>query len=318
MACGGCPSTRVGTTAALTYKPLPSQLNASAKKAKNLYYRFLSKSNRRQIAEVRLTGQEIHAPFRIEARIGDFSKKRVRWADAAERFFVTDPGFQSSTHLLRLTFGETGDTTEATVTVIPEINGDRLPDLPLTIPDTRLVDIAMEHTGTEFIYFAKSVGSAEYIEIGRTATSYTGPFEMTFDAFGLPKKAEAGVDDVIVVHRTAPTDLDTAQKRAAFAGTQAFDDLLVAVKAVDGLSSDAAAAKTALADAVAHLDDAATELDAVDGDTKKAAKSLSIARKKASAALKKLNKGKAPSSTVGLLKSAIPKLGLAIALIRDA
>ena len=41
-------------------------------------------------------------------------------------------------------------------------------------------------------------------------------------------------------------------------------------------------------------------------------------RKKANAALKKLNKGKAPSSTVNLLKTALRKLALAIALIRDA
>ena len=141
---------------------------------------------------------------------------------------------------------------------------------------------------------------------------------MTFDSFGLPKKAEAGIDDIIVVNRTAPPDLDTAKKRAAYAGTQAFDDLLVAVKGVDRVGNGADAAKTALADAVAHLDDATTELSAVDGNTKKAKKSLATASKKMSAALKKLNKGKAPSSTVKLLKTALQKLGLAIALIRDA
>ncbi len=115
-----------------------------------------------------------------------------------------------------------------------------------------------------------------------------------------------------------PPDLDTAQKRAAFAGTQAFDDLLVAVKAVDGLANDAESAQTALAAGVAHLDDATTELGAAGGNTKKAAKALATASKKMSAALKKLSKGKAPTSTVKLLKTALQKLGLVIALIRDA
>ena len=316
----GCIASGKGTDAAMVVKSLPFQYLRPAKKSKqvkNLYYRLASKTNGQQFAEIRLLGQELHAPFRVEARIGDFSKKQVRWTDANERFFITDPNFQRSTHLVRLTFGENGDSTDATVTVSPEIDGESPPDLPLTIQDTRIIDIAMEHTGTEVIYFAKSFDSAQYTEIGRTATTYTGPFVMTFDAFGLPKKAEAGIDDILVTQRTAPPDLDTAKKRAAYATTQAFDDLLVAVKAVDGLADDAATAVAALANASAHLDDAATELIFVDGDTKKAAKSLGIAGKKLRSAVKKLDANKAPSSTVKLLKVALQKIALALFQINE-
>ena len=318
VALPACGSTELGSFAELFFSLARSATSPSGKKApKNLYFAIRSKTNGRQIAELRVPGQELHAPFRIEARIGDFSKKQTPWNEANERLFVTDPNFRTSSHLLRMTFDETGGTTAATVTVSAEVDQQMLPDLQLVLPDTRLVDIALEHTGTELIFFAKRADAAVHTEIGRVGTTYIGPFVFTFDAFGLPKKAEAGIDDIVVVNRTAPPDLDTAQKRAAHASTQALDDLLLAMKAVDGLADDAATAKSALADAGAHLETARTELNAVDGKTRKAAKSLATATKKANAALKKLNKNKAPSSTVKLLKTAIQKAGIAIALIRD-
>jgi hypothetical protein len=239
--------------------------------------------------------------------MGSFDPKGADWGAGTVGISVLDPaGFGIAYHAIELSRSGDG------VAVVGRTKGN-VEYGPLTFPGTTQLEVSLEHDGDEVIYLARAPGDADYQEIGRTATTYTGPYRASFDVGGLKRRSVVGLDDLQVVSSATPPDQTTATNRARTALERAGEALLDAARGLDGAGNDVTAGRAALAAAEASLDAAAAELPSVPGSVASIAKKIASARKKLLAANKKLDKGKPSRTAVGPLKAAGKQLAGAAA-----
>jgi hypothetical protein len=173
------------------------------------------------------------------------------------------------------------------------------------------VDLAIEHDGTDVIFFARKTGGVSWTEIWRRdATGQQFPVQPAVGVVGLGRKKTVGFDDFRVVASSPPQGPITPAYQVILHAYDAVDDLVLAMHDSDGANPDPAGALLHVNDALLHLDDAIAGAGALTATKVKtgpsaALKLLGKARKTAASVVKKLERGKAGKSAIKKLMKAV-------------
>lgn len=236
----GCSSSKEDWTLEWDARGLPAKSGAFAAR------QFAEAKARRNDAGLTLRPRrEFWKPLRLEATL--------RLPDARHASLGADGSFGVSL----LEFGAVGRFYVIEIRregdgVVIQAGTGGAPISTLSVPDSLAVDVAFSSNGGLIAMDGRRHGDADFTPIAVAAAPSVGPYQISFDASGIPKNTVLACDAFRVVANGAPTSPTPAQTTKETLYT-AVDSLLAAAEAISGPEADRTAAADAADTAVARF-----------------------------------------------------------------